>query len=173
MPTMAAKRDYYEVLGVSRSAAEKEIAAAYRKLAIRYHPDSHPGDADATEKFKEAAEAYEVLSDSDKRALYDQYGHAGLEAGGAAPHFTDVGDIFEAFGDLLSQRRDGTPLPAAHRSFDRVSRTWPLLSMVIILMDKPPISITVLIFLSKKCAALDIHSASETGRIFPFSISEQ
>jgi len=101
MPTMAAKRDYYEVLGVSRNATEKEVAAAYRKLAIRYHPDSHPGDADATEKFKEAAEAYEVLSDSDKRALYDQYGHAGLEAGGAAPHFTDVGDIFEAFGDLF------------------------------------------------------------------------
>jgi len=78
---MTAKRDFYEVLGVSRNATEKEIAAAYRKAAIRYHPDSHPGDADATEKFKEAAEAYEVLSDVDKRALYDQYGHAGLEGG--------------------------------------------------------------------------------------------
>jgi molecular chaperone DnaJ len=98
---MAGKRDYYEVLGVSRSATEKEIAAAYRKLAVRYHPDSNRDDPDAVEKFKEAAEAYEVLSDGDKRAIYDQYGLAGLEAGGAAPQFRDVGDIFEAFGDLL------------------------------------------------------------------------
>jgi molecular chaperone DnaJ len=98
---MAGKRDYYEVLGVSRSATEKEIAAAYRKLAIRYHPDSNRDDADAVEKFKEASEAYEVLADADKRAIYDQYGLAGLEAGGAAPHFNDVGDIFEAFGDLF------------------------------------------------------------------------
>lgn len=101
MPAMAAKRDYYEVLGVSRTATEKEIATAYRKLAIKYHPDSHPGDADATTKFKEAAEAYEVLSDAEKRTVYDQYGHGGLEAGGGAPQFHDVGDIFEAFGDLF------------------------------------------------------------------------
>lgn len=101
MPTMAGKRDYYDVLGVSRSASEGEIAAAYRKLAVRFHPDSNRDDEDATEKFKEAAEAYEVLHDSDKRAIYDQYGHAGLESGGAAPHFTDVSDIFEAFGDLF------------------------------------------------------------------------
>jgi molecular chaperone DnaJ len=98
---MVAKRDYYEVLGVARNASEKEIASAYRKLAIKYHPDSHPGDADATEKFKEAAEAYEVLQDAEKRALYDQYGQAGLEAGGRAPQFTDVNDILEAFGDML------------------------------------------------------------------------
>jgi molecular chaperone DnaJ len=101
MPTMAAKRDYYEILGVSRNASEKEIATAYRKLAIKYHPDTNSGDAEATEKFKEAAEAYEVLSDSDKRSLYDQYGHAGLEARGGARQFTDVSDIFEAFGDLF------------------------------------------------------------------------
>jgi len=98
---MAGKRDYYEVLGVSRDASEAEIATAYRKLAVRYHPDSNRDDEDATEKFKEAAEAYEVLHDHDKRAIYDQYGHAGLESGGAAPHFTDVSDIFEAFGDLF------------------------------------------------------------------------
>lgn len=101
MATMAAKRDYYEVLGVSRNAAEKEIATAYRKLAIKYHPDRNREDPDATEKFKEAAEAYEVLSDAEKRTIYDQYGHAGLERGGAAPEFHDVSDIFEAFGDLF------------------------------------------------------------------------
>ncbi|MCA9267362.1 MAG: molecular chaperone DnaJ [Planctomycetales bacterium] len=93
------KRDYYEVLGVARTASEREIAVAYRKLAVKYHPDSHPGDEQATELFKEAAEAYEVLSDATKRARYDQHGHAGV--GGAAPHFHDVSDIFEAFGDIF------------------------------------------------------------------------
>jgi molecular chaperone DnaJ len=96
---MAAKRDYYEVLGVSKTAAQSDIAKAYRKLALKYHPDSHPGDEDATAKFKEAAEAYEVLTDDQKRARYDQYGHAGLEGSGGG--FRDVGDIFEAFGDMF------------------------------------------------------------------------
>jgi molecular chaperone DnaJ len=100
MATMTGKRDYYEVLGVARNAQTKEIATAYRRLALKFHPDSNPGDEAATEKFKEAAEAYEVLSDPDKRARYDQYGHAGLDGG--APHFTDVEDIFEAFGDMFS-----------------------------------------------------------------------
>ena len=76
------KRDYYEILGVSKSASADEIKKAYRKLAIKYHPDKNPGDKSAEEKFKEAAEAYEILSDNDKRARYDQFGHAG--AGGAA-----------------------------------------------------------------------------------------
>lgn len=97
---MVTKRDYYEVLGVPRSASQKEIAAAYRKLAIKYHPDSNRGDQQATEMFKEAAEAYEVLSDTDKRARYDQFGHAGVDSG--APHFTSAEDIFEAFGDIFS-----------------------------------------------------------------------
>jgi molecular chaperone DnaJ len=96
---MASKRDYYEVLGVNRDASEREIASAYRQLAIRYHPDSNPGDAEATQRFKEAAEAYEVLSDAQKRASYDQYGHAGL--GGAGSGFADVEDIFDAFGDIF------------------------------------------------------------------------
>ncbi len=95
---MASKRDYYEVLGVERGAGQKEIASAYRKLAIKYHPDSNPDDETATEKFKEAAEAYEVLSDRDKRARYDQFGHEGL---GGGAQFHDVGDIFEAFGDIF------------------------------------------------------------------------
>lgn len=96
---MADKTDYYEVLGVSRTATAKEIAAAYRKKAIKYHPDSNPGDEGATQKFKQAAEAYEVLSDPDKRARYDRYGHSGVE--GAHSQFHDVEDILEAFGDVF------------------------------------------------------------------------
>ncbi len=99
MATMASKRDYYEILGVSRTATDAEIASAYRKMAIRYHPDSHPDDPEATEKFKLAAEAYEVLRDPEKRARYDRYGHAGVE--GAARDFHSVEDIFDAFGDIF------------------------------------------------------------------------
>ncbi len=95
---MAAKRDYYEVLGVAREAGEKEIAAAYRKMAIKFHPDSNANDETATQKFKEASEAYEVLHDREKRSRYDQFGHAGVEGGA---QFHDVGDIFEAFGDIF------------------------------------------------------------------------
>ena len=99
---MAAKRDYYEVLGLDRSASEEQIADAYRKLALKHHPDRNPGDEEAVAKFKEAAEAFEVLSNADKRARYDRFGHAGLEGpGGGAPHFHDVADIFEAFGDIF------------------------------------------------------------------------
>lgn len=99
MATMPAKRDYYEVLGVGRDASEKQLADAYRKLAIKHHPDKNPGDEEAIIRFKEAAEAFEVLSDSDKRARYDRHGHAGVEnnAGG----FTDVNDIFSHFGDIF------------------------------------------------------------------------
>jgi molecular chaperone DnaJ len=101
MPTMASKRDYYEILAVKRDASAKEIAASYRKLAVKYHPDSNPGDAEAVEKFKEAAEAYEILSDEQKRARYDQFGHAGTDQ--FAHHFHDVEDVFEAFGDIFSE----------------------------------------------------------------------
>ncbi len=79
-----AKRDYYEVLGVSRGANEAEIKSAYRKLAVRYHPDKNPGDAAAEEKFKEAAEAYSVLSDAEQRARYDRFGHAGVSSSAAS-----------------------------------------------------------------------------------------
>jgi molecular chaperone DnaJ len=98
---MATQRDYYEILGVERSAANGEIAAAYRKLAVKYHPDKNPGDQEAIDRFKEAAEAFEVLNDPEKRARYDRYGHAGLNGQFGAHHFTDVEDIFSAFGDLF------------------------------------------------------------------------
>jgi molecular chaperone DnaJ len=79
---MSNKRDYYEVLGVSKGADESEIKKAYRKLALKYHPDKNPDDASAEEKFKEAAEAYEVLSNTEKKAQYDRFGHAGMGSGG-------------------------------------------------------------------------------------------
>lgn len=97
------KRDYYEVLGVSRNATKEDLKKAYRKLAMQYHPDRNPGDKEAEEKFKEAAEAYEVLSDDDKRARYDRFGHDGLRAGGfSGGGFTDINDIFSHFSDIFS-----------------------------------------------------------------------
>src|SRR5262245_15513123 len=98
---MAGKRDYYDVLGVSREADAEEIKKAYRKLALQYHPDRNPGNKEAEEKFKEAAQAYEVLHDEEKRQRYDRYGHAGLNTMGGAPHFTDVRSVFDLFGDIF------------------------------------------------------------------------
>lgn len=99
--TMAEKRDYYEVLGVSKSASLEEIKKAYRKLAIKYHPDKNPGNKEAEEKFKEAAEAYSVLSDADKKAKYDQFGHAGL-GGQAGPDFSGgFGDLNDILNNLF------------------------------------------------------------------------
>ena len=99
---MAEKRDYYEVLGVDKSASKDEIKKAYRKLAMKYHPDRNPGDKSAEEKFKEAAEAYEVLSDDQKRQRYDQFGHAGMSgAGGGGGFNMDIEDIFSNFGDIF------------------------------------------------------------------------
>jgi molecular chaperone DnaJ len=102
MLTMADKRDYYEILGVDRSANKEQISEAYRKLALKYHPDRNPGDEAAIVKFKEAAEAFEVLNHAEKRAKYDRFGFQGLQ-GSDAPHFRDVGDIFDAFGDVFGE----------------------------------------------------------------------
>jgi molecular chaperone DnaJ len=125
------KRDYYEVLGVAKAATDQEIKSAYRKLALKYHPDRNPGDKSAEDKFKEAAEAYAVLADADKRHLYDRFGHAGLGAaatGGAGfdptvfTGFEDIlgglGDIF-GFGDLFGGgRRRGGPQRGADLRYD-------------------------------------------------------
>ena len=113
---MAEKRDYYEVLGVAKNANADEIKKAYRKAAIKYHPDKNPGDKEAEEKFKEAAEAYDVLSNPEKRARYDQYGHAGMSgaAGGGASGFGgfssggfSMEDIFSQFGDIFGGHFSG------------------------------------------------------------------
>ena len=97
---MANKRDYYEVLGVDKSASADDIKKAYRKLAVKYHPDKNPGNKEAEEKFKEAAEAYSVLSDADKKARYDQFGHAGVE--GAGPDFSGgFGNLNDILNDLF------------------------------------------------------------------------
>ena len=116
---MAGKRDYYEVLGVAREASDREIASSYRKLATKFHPDRHPGDEEATAKFKEASEAYEILSDETKRARYDQYGHAGVE--GAGQQFGSAEDIFEAFGEIFGGGLFGD-LFGGRRGGSRVSR---------------------------------------------------
>jgi molecular chaperone DnaJ len=125
------KRDYYEVLGVPRSAGDSDIKSAYRKLAMRYHPDRNPGDKAAEERFKEAAEAYAVLADSEKRAMYDRFGHAGVSSSAGGPGgfdpsvfsgFEDIlgglGDIF-GFGDLFGgTRRRGGPQRGADLRYD-------------------------------------------------------
>jgi molecular chaperone DnaJ len=125
------RRDYYEVLGVSRTATDVEVKSAYRKLAMKYHPDRNPGDAAAEERFKEAAEAYAVLADGDKRARYDRFGHAGVASGpGGGPgfdpsvfsEFGDFSDILGSmfgFGDLFGGgRRRGGPQRGADLRYD-------------------------------------------------------
>src|SRR3954468_3177199 len=101
------KRDYYEILGVAKTASDEDIKKAYRKLAIKFHPDKNPDDKVAEEKFKEAAEAYEVLSNSEKRQRYDQFGHAGVGSsaaggnGGYGSSGMNMDDIFNQFGDIF------------------------------------------------------------------------
>jgi molecular chaperone DnaJ len=126
------KRDYYEVLGISREASDQEIKSAYRKLALKYHPDRNPGDHQAEERFKEAAEAYAILADAEKRGLYDRFGHAGVSGAAAGAGagfdptiFADFGDIFAGLGDMFGfgdvfggRRRRGGPQRGADLRYD-------------------------------------------------------
>src|SRR6478752_1167364 len=96
-----AKRDYYEILGVSKSSSAEEIKKAYRKIAIKYHPDKNPDDPSAEEKFKEAAEAYEILSSPEKKQRYDQFGHQGVGGGFGGGGGMNMDDIFSQFGDIF------------------------------------------------------------------------
>jgi molecular chaperone DnaJ len=119
------KRDYYEILGISKAATDAEIKAAYRKLAIKYHPDKNPDDHTAEEKFKEAAEAYSVLSDAQKRASYDRFGHQGVGAGAGGAGFGGAGfsnieDIFDifGFGDMFGGQGRSSSRTAAQRGAD-------------------------------------------------------
>jgi molecular chaperone DnaJ len=125
------KRDYYEVLGVDRQASEQQIKSAYRKLALKHHPDRNPGDAKAEETFKEAAEAYAVLADAQKRSLYDRFGHVGVNASAGGPGFdptifADFSDIFSGLGDMFGfgdilgggRRRRGGPQRGSDLRYD-------------------------------------------------------
>src|SRR6187402_3291669 len=105
---MSSKRDYYEILGVNKSSSGDEIKKAYRKVAIQFHPDKNPDNKEAEEKFKEAAEAYEHLSDADKRAKYDRFGHA-RSGGGPQGHDMNMDDIFSQFGDIFGGGGGGSP----------------------------------------------------------------
>src|SRR4249920_2059020 len=101
---MSTKRDFYEILGVGKTASAEEIKKAYRKVALQFHPDRNQGDKASEEKFKEAAEAYEILSDAQKKAKYDQFGHAGMDPsnfGGHSYQNVNVEDIFRNFGDIF------------------------------------------------------------------------
>ena len=101
------KRDYYEVLGVSKGSSASEIKKAYRKIALKYHPDKNPDNSAAEEKFKEAAEAYEVLSDDNKRERYNKFGHAGMKGSGGGGHHMNMDDIFSQFGDIFGSAFGG------------------------------------------------------------------
>src|SRR5262245_56952061 len=130
MRSGVSKRDYYEVLGIERQASDQQIKSAYRKLALKHHPDRNPGDRQAEERFKEAAEAYAILADREKRSLYDRFGHAGVSGAGAGAGFdptifADFSDIFAGLGDVFgfgdifgARRRRGGPQRGSDLRYD-------------------------------------------------------
>src|SRR5580692_1844370 len=105
---MSSKRDYYEVLSVSREVTSDDLRKAYRREALKHHPDRNQGDAAAEAKFKEINEAYQVLSDDEKRRIYDQFGHAGLEGGGGPGGFDGITDVFSHMQDLFTEMFSGS-----------------------------------------------------------------
>src|SRR5690242_18925983 len=124
--TMSSKRDYYEILGVNKNSTQDEIKKAYRKVAMKFHPDRNPGDHTAEEKFKEAAEAYEILSDSDKRAQYDRFGHSAFGPSRGGSGFSGQGmnmdEIFRQFGDIFGDDMFGSFFSGGSRGSSRRSR---------------------------------------------------
>ena len=148
-----AKRDYYEVLGVEKGASADEIKKAYRKTALKYHPDRNPDNKEAEEKFKEAAEAYDVLSNPDKRARYDQFGHAGMDGGAAGSGFGGFGagdfsmeDIFAQFGDIFG---GGFGFGGGGRSRQRTNRGSDIRVRVSLTLDEIANGVTKKLKLNK------------------------
>lgn len=160
-----AKRDYYEILGVSRNASEDEIKKAYRKLAIKYHPDKNPDDKESEEKFKEAAEAYEVLSNAEKRQRYDQFGHAGMGANGGAGGFggMNMEDIFEQFGNIFGEVFGGG-FGGGQRGGKRVNRGTNLRVKVKLTLDEIVSGVNKKIKVNKFIACKECHgTGAEKG----------
>lgn len=160
-----AKRDYYEILGVSRNASEDEIKKAYRKLAIKYHPDKNPDDKESEEKFKEAAEAYEVLSNAEKRQRYDQFGHAGMGANGGAGGFggMNMEDIFEQFGNIFGEGFGGG-FGGGQRGGKRVNRGTNLRVKVKLTLDEIVSGVNKKIKVNKFIACKECHgTGAEKG----------
>lgn len=175
---MSAKRDYYEILEVSKNASKDEIKKAYRQHALKYHPDRNPGDKAAEEKFKEAAEAYEVLSDEDKRARYDRYGHAGVggaSGGGFSGEGMTMDDIFSHFGDIFGGHFGGFGFGgSSSRGGQRVNKGQNLRVKVKLTLDEIATGVEKKIKVNKyvSCSACDgsgaahgsSHSACSTCR---------
>ena len=162
-----AKRDYYDVLGVSKNASESEVKKAYRKLALKYHPDKNPDNPEAEEKFKEAAEAYDVLSTPEKKQRYDQFGHAGMggAAGGGFGGGMNMEDIFDQFGDIFGGAFGGFG-GGGRRGGRRVNRGSNLRVKVKLNLEEIANGVTKKIKVNKQisCNSCSGSGAQEIGR---------
>ena len=175
---MAEKRDYYEVLGVQKNANADEIKKAYRKAAIQYHPDKNPGDKQAEEKFKEAAEAYDVLSNPDKRARYDQFGHAGMSGaaggGGGFGGFSGGGfsmeDIFSQFGDIFGGHFGGGGFRSSSSGGRRVNRGSDIRIKVRLTLAEIANGVTKKLKINKTVACDKCGGTGSQGRRFLFDL---
>lgn len=165
---MAEKRDYYEVLGVSKNADAAEIKKAYRKLALQYHPDRNPGDKEAEEKFKEAAEAYDVLSNEEKKRRYDQFGHAGMGgAGGFGGGGMSMDDIFASFGDIFGSFGGFGGFGGGGRSARRVNRGSNLRVKVKLTLEEVATGVEKKIKVKKYIADTHCHgTGAKDGKSF-------